>query len=148
MDNSTGAPIFALRNVHTVENIFNLKYTFSGIMGLNLRLRHYWSKLNNKEFFNLAPGGELTTLTSTDFNHDNNQNVNIWNVDMIYVWQFTPGSELSLAWKNSTFTNTNQAYFGYLHNLNDTFNQPQNNNFSLKVLYYIDFQSLRKHHKG
>jgi len=145
IDNTTGNPVFALRDVHTVENIFNLKYTFSSIMGLNFRLRHYWSKLNNKQFFDLAKDGSLATLTSADFDHNRDQNVNIWNVDMIYVWQFTPGSELSLSWKNSTFTNNTPATRGYLHNLSDTFNQPQNNNFSLKVLYYIDFQALRKH---
>jgi hypothetical protein len=145
---NNGADVFALRNVHTVDNIFTLKYTFSSIMGLNLRLRHYWSKVNNKEFFSLGQDGYLTSLTSNDFNHNIDQNANIWNVDMIYVWQFSPGSELSLAWKNSTYTNTNIATQSYLRNLNDTVNQPQNNNFSLKVLYYIDFQSLRKHHKG
>ncbi|MDB5128372.1 DUF5916 domain-containing protein [Mucilaginibacter sp.] len=145
---NTGADVFALRNVHTVDNIFTLKYTFSSIMGLNLRLRHYWSKVNNKEFFSLGQDGYLTSLTSNDFNHNIDQNANIWNVDMIYVWQFSPGSELSLAWKNSTYTNTNIATQSYLRNLNDTVNQPQNNNFSLKVLYYIDFQSLRKHRKG
>jgi hypothetical protein len=145
IDNTTGNPVFALRDVHTVENIFNLKYTFSSIMGLNFRLRHYWSKLNNKQFFDMSKDGSLATLTSADFDHNRDQNVNIWNVDMIYVWQFTPGSELSLSWKNSTFTNNTPATRGYLHNLSDTFNQPQNNNFSLKVLYYIDFQALRKH---
>lgn len=147
MDGS-GNPIFALRDVHTVENIFNLKYTFSGIMGLNLRLRHYWSKLNNKQFFNLATNGMVRNLTSTDFNSNNNQNVNIWNVDMVYVWQFTPGSELSIAWKNSAFSNNGLATQNYFNNLNNTINQPQNNNFSLKVLYYIDYQDLRKKHKN
>ncbi|WP_374948522.1 DUF5916 domain-containing protein [Mucilaginibacter sp.] len=142
-----GVPVFALRDVETVENIFNLKYTFSGIMGLNLRLRHYWSKLNNRQFFNLQPDGLVGTLTSTDFNHDNNQNVNIWNVDMVYVWQFTPGSELSVAWKNSAYTNNSLATQNYLNNLSNTFSQPQNNNFSLKILYYIDYQNLRKKHK-
>jgi hypothetical protein len=36
----------------------------------------------------------------------------------------------------------------YLHNLRDTFSQPQNNNVSLKVLYYVDYQNLRKKHKN
>jgi hypothetical protein len=141
-------PIFALRNVHTVENIFSLKYTFSATMGLNLRFRHYWSKLENKKFFNLATDGSVAPLTTVNFDHNRNQNVNIWNVDMIYVWQFTPGSELSLAWKNSAYNDSNPATRNYFNNLSDTFNLPQNNNFSLKVLYYIDFQALRKHSKG
>nr|WP_294942262.1 DUF5916 domain-containing protein [uncultured Mucilaginibacter sp.] len=137
--------IFARRDIHTVENIFSLKYTFSAIMGLNLRLRHYWSKVNNKEFFSLGDDGYVKPLTSNNFDHTD-RNVNIWNVDMVYVWQFTPGSELSLAWKNSAYNSDLPANEGYLKNLHNTFNLPQNNNFSLKVLYYIDFQALRKHH--
>jgi hypothetical protein len=114
-------------------------------MGLNLRLRHYWSKVNNKEFFSLGKDGYVAPLTSNNFDHGD-RNVNIWNVDMVYVWQFTPGSELSLAWKNSAFNSDLPANDGYLNNLHNTFNLPQNNNFSLKVLYYIDFQALRKRH--
>ncbi|NCD69412.1 DUF5916 domain-containing protein [Mucilaginibacter agri] len=144
LDSAGTTPIFALRNVHTIENIFNLKYTFNNTMGLTLRARHYWSKLNNKQFYNLSPDGALVDLTSTNFNHDNDQNFNTWNLDMIYAWVFSPGSELSLAWKGSSQTNTDQARNGYLYNLHDTFTQPQNNNFSIKVLYYIDYQSLRK----
>ncbi|AMR30946.1 hypothetical protein A0256_05650 [Mucilaginibacter sp. PAMC 26640] len=62
---STGNRVFALLKVHTVENIFNLKYTLSRIMGLNLRLRHYWIKLNNEEIFILAKDGALATLSSS-----------------------------------------------------------------------------------
>ncbi|MBL4676216.1 MAG: carbohydrate binding family 9 domain-containing protein [Mucilaginibacter sp.] len=141
----SGNPVFALRDVHTVENIFTLKYTFSAIMGLNFRLRHYWSKVNNKDFFNLGNSGYLTTLASTDFDHNLDQNLNLWNIDMIYVWQFTPGSELSLSWKNSTVTSSSLANQNYFGNLRDTYDVPKNNNFSLKVLYYIDYQSLRRH---
>ncbi|MBK0379975.1 DUF5916 domain-containing protein [Mucilaginibacter segetis] len=147
-DTLTSDPIFALRNVHTVENIFNLKYTFNSVMGLSLRLRHYWSKLNNKEFFDLAQDGSLAPLSTNNFNHEVDQNFNTWNIDMIYVWQFSPGSELSISWKNSTQTFSNLANQGYFRNFDNTFNQPQNNNFSLKLLYYIDFQDLRKRHKS
>jgi hypothetical protein len=144
LDSAGTKPIFALRDVHTVENIFNIKYTFTGIMGLSARLRHYWSKLNNKEFYDLAKDGSIIPLTSTSFNHDVNQNFNTWNVDMIYVWQFSPGSELSIAWKVSSLTNTTMATQDYFKNLRNTLDQPQNNNVSFKILYYIDYQSLRK----
>ncbi len=143
-DTIAGNPIFALRDVRTVENIFNLKYTFNNVMGLNLRLRHYWSKLNNKQFFDLAENGGLLTLTSNDFNHNVDQNYNVWNIDMVYVWQFSPGSQISLAWKSSSYNNSNIAREGYFQNLRDTYIEPQNNNFSLKILYYIDYQNLRK----
>ena len=90
-DTLSGNPIFALRNVHTVESIFNLKYTFNTVMGLNVRLRHYWSKLNNKTFFDLNKQGDLVSLTSANFDHHVDQNYNAWNIDMVYLWQFSPG---------------------------------------------------------
>ncbi|TSD64765.1 carbohydrate binding family 9 domain-containing protein [Inquilinus sp. KBS0705] len=141
------ASVFGLRDVRTVDNIFNVKYTFSNVMGLNLRLRHYWSKVNYKQFFSLRKDGSLIAPTTDDFDHDVNQNYNIWNIDMIYVWQFSPGSEISLAWKQSAQSYNNIAAHDYYYNLKDTYNQPQNNNFSVKVLYYIDYQSLRKKKK-
>ncbi|QKJ31819.1 hypothetical protein HQ865_19285 [Mucilaginibacter mali] len=144
MDTVSNNPIFARRDMQTVENIFNVKYTFNNVAGLSFRLRHYWSKLNNKEFYDLAQDGELTHLTSTNFDHAVDQNYNVWNIDMIYEWQFAPGSTLSLAWKSSALTSSNIAKYGYLNNFDNTFNQPKNNNYSVKILYYIDYQNLKK----
>jgi len=143
-DSVSGAPIFALRDVHTIENIFNLKYTFNNVMGLTFRLRHYWSKLNNKTFFDISNNGDLINLASNHFDPNVNQNYNAWTIDMLYVWEFSPGSQLSIAWKNSSYNDTNIAREDYLQNLKDTYREPQNNNISVKVLYYIDYQSFRK----
>ena len=144
LDSAGVNPVFALRNVQTIQNIFNVKYTFNNTMGFTIRVRHYWTKLNNSQYFDLAQNGALVNLTSTAFNKNNNQDYNAFNVDAIYAWVFSPGSELSIAYKNSSLTNTQIARYGYITNLRDTFNQPQNNNFSVKMLYYIDYQSLRK----
>jgi hypothetical protein len=144
IDSVSKNPIFALRDVQTVENIFNLKYTFNTAMGLTLRLRHYWSKLNSKTFFDLAKDGSLANLTSSNFDHAIDQNYNAWNIDMIYLWEFSPGSQISVAWKSSSLNNSNLATQNYFYNLRKTYNEPQNNNFSLKILYYIDYQNLKK----
>ncbi|MES2275643.1 MAG: DUF5916 domain-containing protein [Bacteroidota bacterium] len=146
MDTVSNNPIFARRDVQTIENIFNVKYTFNNVAGLSFRLRHYWSKLNNKEFYDLAQNGDMVHLTSTNFDHAVDQNYNVWNIDMIYEWQFAPGSTLSLAWKSSALTNSNIANYGYINNFDNTFSQPKNNNYSVKVLYYIDYMSLKKKH--
>lgn len=140
----TNAPIFARRNIQTIENIFNVKYTFNNVMGWSLRLRHYWSKLNNTQYYDLGPTGGLTSTSSTHFSMNNDQNYNVWNIDMLYEWQFSPGSVISVAWKSSSLTNTDLAKYGYFNNFNNTLNQPKNNNVSIKVLYYIDYQNLKK----
>jgi hypothetical protein len=41
-----------------------------------------------------------------------------------------------------------QARQNYINNFENTLHVPKNNNFSLKILYYIDYQSLRKHKKA
>ena len=40
--------IFSRRDLYTVENILNLKYNFTNRMGLTVRARHYWSKVDPK----------------------------------------------------------------------------------------------------
>ncbi|MBK7884654.1 MAG: hypothetical protein IPJ81_13375 [Chitinophagaceae bacterium] len=44
--------IFSKRDVKGVENIFNVKYSFTNRMGTTLRVRHYWSKVNPLQFLN------------------------------------------------------------------------------------------------
>lgn len=136
--------VFSLYNRNTVENIFNLKYTFNNVMGLTLRVRHYWSRRNNVIYYNLQPNGSLVQRIPSEFNASNDEDFNTFNVDMVYLWEFAPGSELSVAYKNSSLTDVYPGEPGYYHNLNNTFSQPANNNFSIKVQYYIDYQSLKK----
>lgn len=138
--------IFSLYDRNTVENIFNLKYTFNNKMGLTLRLRHYWSKRNNQMFQMLQSDGSLKALNTTTYTATNDENFNTLNTDMIYVWEFSPGSQLSIAYKNSALSDNNQAHEDYFYNANKTFNNPLNNNFSIKILYYIDYQNLIKKH--
>jgi hypothetical protein len=64
------------------------------------------------------------------------------------VWEISPGSELSFDWKNSSLIDNDQARQNYINNFENTLHVPKNNNFSLKILYYIDYQSLRKHKKA
>lgn len=137
-----GNIIFSKRDVRTVENSLSMKYTISNKMGFNLRVRHYWSKLINKAFYTLQQDGNL--MPNAEFSKNLDQNFNAFNVDMIYIWRFAPGSELSFAWKNAALTFDNHSQNQYFKNLDYTLNAPQNNNFSIKILYYLDYLQLRK----
>jgi hypothetical protein len=68
--------IFGRRNRNTVENILTLKYNFNDKMGINTRIRHYWSKVDYKEFFTLLLNGRLQKNTA--FNENRNQNVKLF----------------------------------------------------------------------
>jgi len=61
---------------------------------------------------------------------------------MTFNLEFAPGSEISLAWKNSIYTENDQTDIKFTDNMKKTFMSPQDNSLSLRVLYYIDFNSL------
>ena len=131
--------------MRTIENSFDVKYTFNNRMGLNLRTRHYWSELTNKQFYILDIEGGLNP--NTTFKNAADKNFNAFNVDMVYLWRFAPGSEFSLAWKDASLLSNNNSQINYFNNLDRTLNAPQNNNFSLKILYYLDYLQLKRKSK-
>lgn len=144
-DKSGNDIIFSRRNVETVENIFNIKYNWNKRAGLTFRARHYWSKVQPKEFFTLQNDGSLLKNISYTNNLDNN--LNIFNVDMVYTWEFAPGSFLNVVYKNSVYTGDQIVYNTYIKNFSNTLNSPQNNNLSFKVIYYLDYLKIKKKNK-
>lgn len=133
--------IFSRRNLMTVENIFNTKYNFNKRSGITLRARHYWSKVEPQEFFTLATDGNL--ISNTAYHNNLNNNLNIFNIDMVYTWEFAPGSFVNVVYKNSVFTGDQFVYNSYVKNFNNTLNAPQNNNLSFKIIYYLDYLKLK-----
>ncbi len=135
--------IFSRYDRNTVESSIDARYTFSSKMGVTIRARHYWSDRRNKEYFILTNDGGLESHSGGELT-DNHVNYNVFNVDMIYSWQFAPGSELSVAYKDASedFENSNRE--GYVNNFNRIIGLPHNNNVSLKILYYLDYLQLRK----
>ncbi len=105
-------------------------------------MRHYLSSVNNKEFFKLEKNGLLSA--NPWFNSNMNRNVNFFNIDMVYTWQFGPGSFLNIVWKNSIFTQADMIEQDYFKNFGNTLDADQNNNLSLKVIYFLDYLQLKK----
>ncbi|CAN5308024.1 hypothetical protein BH11BAC6_BH11BAC6_04570 [soil metagenome] len=133
---------FAKRKINTVENTLSAKYSFTNKMGITIRARHYLSTVDNRDYYILQPDGSL--LPHDNYHPNANQNVNFFNVDMVYTWQFAPGSFLNIVWKNATQNFTDKVEYAYLKNLSNTITQNNNNNFSLKVIYFLDYLKFRK----
>jgi hypothetical protein len=133
--------IFGRRNVSTVENSFNIKYSFNDRMVFTTRVRHYWSEVDYKQYFTLAQDGTLDKNTS--FTGNANQNYNTLTVDAVYTWQFAPGSFLNVVWKKNASTFDGITSYGYLKNFDNTIASPQNNNISLKIIYFLDYLSIK-----
>ncbi|HUH32552.1 MAG TPA: DUF5916 domain-containing protein [Daejeonella sp.] len=140
--NTSGQTLFSRFDRQTIENSFDAKYSFNTKMGITLVARHYWSSRQNKEFFALTDAGRLNPVSGVNNTYD--VNFNTFNLDMNYIWQFAPGSELTVTWKDASMASENQVLRGYNKNFSHIFDTPQNNSLSVKVLYYIDYLQLRK----
>ncbi|UAY50646.1 DUF5916 domain-containing protein [Ferruginibacter albus] len=140
---NTSLVYFGKRDRISLENILTIKYNFTNTMGLSFRLRHYWNKLEYKSFYLLNEDG---TLSHSNVTYEN-KNVNYFNIDMLYTWQFAPGSFLNFSWKNAVSAVDDIVVKDYLKNLADTWSSPQNNNISLQIIYYIDYASYARRRK-
>lgn len=138
--------IMGKRDIKSVENILNFKYSFNAKMNINTRIRHYWSKVNYKEFFTLQQDGSLQKNNS--FNQNVNQNYNAFNIDAVFTWQYAPGSFINLVWKNAAYDFNRIVNNGYFKNFNNTMEADDNNNLSLKVIYFLDYLQLKKKKKS
>lgn len=142
--NPNGSPVIACRDVKTNTAIVSGQYNFTSRMNVNIRMRHYWSLLQNTDFYNLNANGYLRDTT---FFANQNLNFNTFNVDMFFTWDFLPGSRLTLAWKNGLGTNasidpyTNRTY---IRNFGKAVDNPHSNELTVKIVYYLDYLKLKK----
>lgn len=140
-------PIFGRRDIRTVENRLNLRHFFTNRMTLSFIGRHFWTNVNYKDYFGLGLNGELYDLKydgkDAEGNSLHNTNFNAFTIDMVFSWVFAPGSIMTLVWKNSIFDQNNQTEINYFQNTSDLFNLSATNSFSLKVLYYLDYASVK-----
>jgi hypothetical protein len=95
-------------------------------------------------FFNLLSDGNLGPTT---YSANQDQNYNAFNVDLIFRWRFAPGSELNLVWKNMTLNSSNQLEFNYFDNFAGMFDDNTLNQFSIKLLYFLDVYKLQPSHR-
>ncbi|MFH1252450.1 MAG: DUF5916 domain-containing protein [bacterium] len=132
---------FGKRTVQTFETEIDLEYIFTSKMALEFRLRHYLSKADYNRYYNLLESGYVEPLDSYTENHDINYNA--FNVDMVFTWNFAPGSELLLIYKNTIDAENEWVDRTFGRNLSDTIDSPQVNSLSVKVLYYLDYLTLK-----
>lgn len=131
---------FGKMDRETVINSLNCSYIFTNKMSLDLRLRHYWSLVEYDEFYELDNAGALQNTSYTD-NHDINYNA--FNIDMIYRWNFAPGSEFLVNWKCAINSEDDAIQNSYWRNIDALFDYSKINSFSIKFLYYLDYHAVR-----
>ncbi len=142
--NGYNDPIIAFRTVKTNNIIVGGQYNFTPRMNATIRLRHNWTSIINKTFYKLKSDGDWTNYAFVD---GKNRNFNVFNIDMFYTWDFKWGSRLTFNWKNSLGSNVYldpYSNYNYTKNLVAVFNNPHSNEFSIKIVYYLDYLNFKR----
>lgn len=133
------------RDQITISNTINTSFIFNNKSSLNFRARHYWSRVEYDDYYQLLNNGYLSD--AIDFETYGNQfdaNFNAFTVDLQYLWRFAPGSELSIVWKNAINTEKSEIVNNFWRNFENTLESDQINSISIKLLYYLDYQYLKR----
>lgn len=141
---SDGTPIIAFREYRDVVTVLSGMYNFTSRMNLTLRGRHYWNKVTNRSFHTVKEDGYWV---DRPFLEGKDINMNIFNLDVFYVWDFRLGSRIIAGWKNwinPEYTNDIREKPGYPRNLSHVFGLDHGNEFTLRFIYYLDYQDFRK----
>lgn len=139
-----GDVIFGERDRTTYENSVSGKYSFNTNSALSLTFRHNWSKVPyTEEFFKLNQNNGQLVASSHKDNY--NRNFNSWNLDLNYVWQFAPGSQLIAFYRNAINPNSDfaPADIAFTDNINRLFNETMTHTFSLRFVYFIDYNNIK-----
>lgn len=138
--------VFGQRDQRTLINSLSGSYTFNSFHSLSLTFRNYWSVVTyDNDLYTLQNNGRLTQdagFTTSDV-EDPNVNFNTWNLDFSYSWQFAPGSLLTALYRNSLFNSNNFSENTYFNSVQTLFEQPFRHTFSLRLVYYIDYNNIK-----
>ena len=139
---ANGEPIIGYRANADVTTVLSGIYNFTSRLNLTLRTRHYWNQVLYKDFFDVAANGSHSKRA---FINGQNENYNLFNADAFLTWDFRYGSRVIVGYKNwigNPYAVMNQP--NYFHNLTELFNSSHGNELTVKVIYFLDYNSLRK----
>ena len=141
---SNGDPILGYRKSIQVSSVLSGIYNFTPRINFTLRTRHYWNAIAYKSFYNVGADGYHTPRA---FISGQDENYNIFNTDAFFTWDFRLGSRVIFGWKN--WLGDNYGVDGikngtYFRNLDRTLDISHGNELTLKLIYFLDYNQLKK----
>jgi hypothetical protein len=136
--------VFSLRDRITSENTLSGKYNFNNKSGITVKLRHYWSEVENGSYFRLNEDGSLSEYSPGNTYNRQHKNINFFTLFAEYSLQFAPGSFVYVVWKNENENSNSIIDHNYFKNLDRTIEAPHSNNLSVRILYYLDYLSFKR----
>ena len=139
-----GEPIISFVDFTDITSIYSGVYNFTPRMNLTMRIRHNWSKVTYKRFANVDTDGKDVPRA---FIPNQDENVNFFNLDAFFTWDFRLGSRVVVGWKN--FLGNEEFVDGslhrkYLRNLRETIDLRHGNELTLRFIYFIDYNTLKR----
>ncbi|MCX8019847.1 MAG: DUF5916 domain-containing protein [Chitinophagaceae bacterium] len=136
-------PIVSFVDFRDISTLMTGIYNFTPRINLSLRARHYLSVVK----FNRLANVDLKGNTIDKPGNRRYDNVNIFNVDAFFTWDFRLGSRLVIGYKNWLGENEIVNPIGkntYIRNLSQTFRLRHGKEFTLRFIYFLDYNQLRK----
>jgi hypothetical protein len=143
---NTNEPVIGKRHTQRMESIAGGVYNFMARMNLSIRIRHFWSRVQYINFYKVGLDGEFLSH-EIPYQNGYDNNYNAFNVDAFYTWDFRPGSRLIVAWKSAMGPDASvdgSAYKTYFQNFSQTILAPQSKQLSVKFVYFIDCNQLKR----
>ena len=140
-------PIVGFRDNREFESVLSGIYNFNSRLNLTLRARHYWNEVKYISFHNVDTKGKLLPRT---FINGLDDNFNIFNLDAFLTWDFRLGSRLIIGYKNwlgdEEYIPFTTAKNTYVRNLGEVFDLRHGNEVTVRFIYFLDYNQLRKKH--
>ena len=139
--------LYGFRDRVNIENTFTAQYVMSNTAALTFRARHYQDEVNWGQLGELNDAGWIDPISFDGIGDDGvhlfDRNVNIFNIDLQYTKRFAPGSDIILVWKQQIAGSDKEFQRNYFDNFNGLKEHFQSNSVSLRIVYFLDYQSLR-----
>jgi hypothetical protein len=157
LEDGTNVSIFGKRRNREYTQVLNVNYIFTNRMSLSTRVRHAWSQVRYDDLYPLLESGVIseTPYTANGNADRENLNFNAWSIDMVYRWNFAPGSELNIVWKNQLFQESRLGDFeayslpvSYGENFNQMIESGFFNSLSIRLISFIDYSRFKQGLRG
>jgi len=136
-------PRIAFVDFKDVTSVLSGIYNFTSRINLTLRVRHYWSNVDIKRLAYVDDKGMPVSQTP----YSGTDNVNYFNTDAFFTWDFQYGSRLIVGYKNWLGADEvvdGTRYKRYVPNLGQTFGLRHGNELTVRFIYFLDYNQLRK----
>jgi hypothetical protein len=143
--NGLGEPRIAFVDFKDVTSILSGIYNFTPRINLTARVRHYWSHVPVKRIAFLDDEGYPVTPPSVL--NGVIDNINFFNVDAFFTWDFRYGSRVIVGYKN--WLGEDESVDGSMHrryfsNLGKSLNLRHGNEVTLRFIYFLDYNQLKR----